>query len=91
MPFLVMLAGFFGISVVRLALYAALATAVAGGALAIRQHYINKGYQSAISAVKKQDARAVDAAEKVEQKATVCTGQNGYWDVITQNCKLEAE
>lgn len=60
------------------------------GAMAIRQHYINKGYASAIAAVKKQDDKAVAAAVKVEKKAAACQdGINGYWDVITQSCKLE--
>jgi len=89
MPVVLFIANLFGISVVRLAIYAAVAVSVIVGALTIRQHYINKGYKSAIEAVKKQDQRAVDAAEKVEKKATVCTEQNGYWDVITQGCKLE--
>lgn len=83
------LAGFFGITVLRLAIYAGCIALALGGALTIRQHYINKGYHSAIEAVKKQDDRAVAAADRVEQKATVCSDANGYWDVITQNCKLE--
>jgi hypothetical protein len=60
------------------------------GAMTIRQHYINKGYASAIAAVKKQDDKAAAAAVKVEKKAAACQdGINGYWDVITQSCKLE--
>jgi len=66
-----------------------LVLAVFVGAMAIRQHYINKGYASAIAAVKKQDNIAIDAARKVEKKAAVCTETSGYWDVITQSCKLE--
>jgi hypothetical protein len=89
MPIILAVANLFGISVFRLAAYAAVAAAITVGAITIRQHYVNKGYKSAIEAVKKQDQRAVDAATKVEQKATVCTEQNGYWDVITQGCKLE--
>ncbi len=89
MPIVLAVANFFGISVFRLAVYAAVTAAIAAGAVTIRQHYINKGYKSAIEAVKKQDQQAVDAATKVEQKATACTERNGYWDVITQGCKLE--
>jgi hypothetical protein len=83
------IAEFFGISVLRLAIYASCIALALGGALTIRQHYINKGYASAIAAVKKQDDRAVAAANKVEQKTAACSDANGYWDVITQNCKLE--
>lgn len=82
-------AKFFGISVLRLAIYGVVAALVTGGALTIRQHYVNKGYASAIKAVKKQDDRAIAAADRVEKKAAACTDTNGYWDVVTQGCKLE--
>lgn len=67
-------------------------TAIIGGTLlGIRQHYINKGWRSAIEAVKKQDDRAVGAANRVDEKAAECNATNGYWDVVTQNCKLQEE
>lgn len=83
------IAGYLGITVLRLGIYAACAALVLGAGITIRQHYINKGWNNALVAVKKQDDRAVAAANKVEQKTIVCSEQNGYWDVITQNCKLE--
>jgi uncharacterized membrane protein YciS (DUF1049 family) len=93
MPVVIFIANLFGINLsalaARLIAYGIVIAIVVSAALAIRQHYINKGYKSAIAAVKKQDDRAVEAATKVEKKATVCTEQNGYWDVITQDCKLE--
>lgn len=93
MPVIFFIANLFGISLsalaARLIAYGIVIAIVVTAALSIRQHYINKGYKSAIAAVKKQDDRAIDAANKVEQKATVCTDKNGYWDVITQGCKLE--
>lgn len=90
MPTIILtIAGWFGINPFRLIMYSVITVAVTGGAIAVRQHYINKGYASAIAAVKKQDAKAISAAEKVEQKAATCTDQNGYFDVITQRCKLE--
>lgn len=82
-------AGFFGISVLRLAIYAGCIAIALGGAVTIRQHYINKGFNSAMVRVQKQDDRAVAAANKVEQKTAACSDANGYWDVMTQNCKLE--
>lgn len=91
MPIVLFIANLFGISVVRLAIYAAVAVSVVVGAVAIRQHYINKGYAAAIAAVKRQDNIAIDAAKKVEKKAAVCSDANGYWDVITQSCKLGDE
>lgn len=88
---IITIASFFGISAIRLIAYAAIVAAVIAGGLTIRQHYINKGYSAALAAVKKQDNIAIDAAKKVEQKATVCSDANGYWDVITQSCKLGDE
>ena len=83
------IAGMFGISVFRLAMYAALFVAIVSGALTIRHHYVALGYHKALSDVKKQDDRAADVAAKVEKKTAVCTDQNGYWDVISQRCILE--
>lgn len=84
------IAGFLGISALRLGIYAALVALVLGGAAIVRQHYINKGYDSAITAVKKQDDRAAAAADKVRRKADECA-ENSWWDVISQSCKLEEE
>ena len=91
MPMLVIttIANFFGISVFRLAMYAAIVAAVVTGALVIRHHYVSLGYHKALADVKKQDDRAVEAATKVEKKTAVCTDQNGYWDVLSQRCILE--
>lgn len=88
MPVIIWIAGFFGISVLRLALYAACVAAIIAAGLTIRQHYVNLGYKKAIEAVKKQDDRAAAAADRVQQKADECTGAS-WWDVISQSCKLE--
>lgn len=85
------IANLLGISVFRLAMYAAIVAAVVTGALVIRHHYVSLGYHKALADVKKQDDRAVEAATKVEKKTAVCTDQNGYWDTITQRCRLESE
>lgn len=89
MSIILAIANLFGISVFRLVMYASIAVAVTAGALAIRHHYVALGYQHALSDVKKQDSRAAAAAEKVETKAATCSDTNGYWDVLTQACKLE--
>jgi hypothetical protein len=91
MPILLMIANLFGISVFRLIIYAAIFAAVVAGALTIRQHYVNLGYKHAIAAVKKQDDRAVAAANQVEAKAAKCDATNGFWDVVSQNCRLATE
>ena len=48
----------------------------------VRQQYVNLGYAKAIAAVKKQDDRAVAAADKVQQRADDCAAS--WWDVISQ-------
>lgn len=88
MPAILFIANLFGISVFRLAIYAAVFVAVVSGALIIRHHYVALGYAKAIAAVKKQDDRAVAAAEKVQRKADECSA-NSWWDVVSQNCKTE--
>lgn len=88
MPILMIIANVFGISVFRLLMYGAILAVIVSGALTIRHHYVKIGYTKAIADVKKQDDRAVDAANKVEETAKACDDTNGYWDVITQNCKL---
>jgi hypothetical protein len=83
--FILAIAGVFGISPLRIIIYSVATVAVIGGAIAIRQHYVNLGYHNAIAAVKKQDDRAKAAADKVQQKADDCAA-NSYWDVLTQSC-----
>jgi len=93
MPFIPIIAQFFGISTFRLVAYAVAVFLVLAGALTgwltVRHHYVSLGYSKALKDVKKQDANAKAAAEKVEKKTAVCTDKNGYWDVITQACKLD--
>jgi hypothetical protein len=83
------IANFFGISTIRLAIYAGAVVAIIAAGLTIRHHYVSLGYHKALADVKKQDDRAVEAATKVEKKTAVCTDQNGYWDVLSQRCILE--
>jgi hypothetical protein len=68
--------------------YAVIAAIVGGALLGIRQHYVNKGWNKAIAAVKKQDDRAAATADRVDETAKKCDESSGYWDVVTQNCKL---
>lgn len=85
--FVTALAAFLGVSPLRLAAYAAVFVTVAIVTLSIRQHYINKGYASAISDVKKQDDRSAAVAERVQKRADGCSADS-WWDVISQSCKL---
>lgn len=90
MPAIILtICSFLGINPLRLLIYASLFIAVMGGALWVRHHYVALGYHKAIADVKKQDDRAVAAADRVEQKAAKCDETSGFWDVITQNCKLQ--
>lgn len=71
--------------------YGVIAAVIGGALLGIRQHYVNKGWNKAIEAVKKQDDRAVAAADRVMEKTTKCDETSGFWDVITQDCRLQEE
>jgi hypothetical protein len=72
-------------------IWGVIALVVGGTLLTIRQHYINEGWRKAIVAVKKQDDRAVAAADRVEEKVAKCDESSGFWDVITQDCRLQEE
>lgn len=89
MTWLLAVAEFFGISVFRLVMYATLAAVVTVALVSVRQHYINVGWEKHRVAVEKQDGRAKEASRQVEQKTNECSETNGFWDVITQGCKLE--
>lgn len=90
MGVIITIAGWFGINPFRLIAYAAIAVGVTVGALAIRHHYVALGYNNALVAVAKQNDVTKSAAAKIEAKAAKCQeGVNGYWDVISQGCKLE--
>lgn len=89
MPIIAAIASMFGISSFRLIAYAVIAVGVVVGALTIRQHYIDKGYDKALTKVEKQNDSAKGAAEQVRKQIAVCNDQTSYWDVITQSCKLD--
>jgi hypothetical protein len=78
----------FGISQIRLIAYVLCAAAVVSALLVVRHHYVKLGYDEAIHKVQVQDSRAVEAAKKVQENTKHCDDSNGYWDVITQNCRL---
>lgn len=80
-----------GIGTLRLAIYAGLFSAVLAGALAIRQHYVNLGWDKALEGVKAQDATAKEAASKVQRTVDECYTANGTWSVITGSCTLEVK
>ncbi len=91
MPVILAICSFLGINPLRLLIYAALFVAVVTGALWVRHHYVALGYHKAIAAVKRQDDRAVAAANRVEQMTAKCDETSGYWDVVSQNCRLATE
>jgi hypothetical protein len=92
MPTLIVtIASMLGINPLRLIIYTALILAVVTGAIVLRQHYVNEGWAKHKAAVEKQDQRAVDASKKVEEQTDKCSDANGFWDVITQSCKLQEE
>ncbi len=91
MPIVLMIANMFGISAFRLIAYAVCAVAVVGSLIAVRQHYVNVGWAKHAAAVERQDNRAVETNRRVEEQTSKCSDTNGFWDVVTQGCKLQEE
>jgi len=89
--FVLNIASFFGISVFRLLAYAGIIIAVVTALVVVRQHYVNVGWHAHKVAVERQDNIAISASRAVEKKTDACSDTNGFWDVITQGCKLQEE
>lgn len=90
MSFLItLLAGRVGTLAANAIVYGLIALIIGGTLLGIRQHYVNEGWRNHAAAVAKQDARAVETNRQVEATAQRCTDDSGFWDVITQSCKLQ--
>jgi hypothetical protein len=81
-------ANFLGISPLRLVIYALCAISTLSGLLIVRHHYVELGYNKALSHVAQQDKHAKAAADRVKQAAVKCNETNGFWDVVSQNCRL---
>ncbi len=83
-----MFAGVLGYVLVRLIVFGML---VVGTFTAVRHYYVNKGWQAHKAAVERQDNIAISASREVQKRTDKCTAENGFWDVITQDCKLMDE
>lgn len=74
---------------IRYWIYGAAAVAVVLGLVALRQHYVNAGWDSALDAVKQQNAVAAEAASKAQMTVDRCYAQGGMWSTISGKCTLE--
>lgn len=68
--------------------YGIIVLVIVGALAGIRQHYVNLGWNKHAEAVARQDNRAVETNKRVEEQTQKCSDANGYWDVITQGCKI---
>lgn len=89
MPIILAIANLFGISVFRLVAYISAIIIVIIALGTVRQHYINVGWYKHAAKIEKQDNAAIAVDKKVEQDAQKCSDDNGFWDVLTQGCKLQ--
>lgn len=90
MGFLVtLLAGRVGSLAANAIVYGVVVLIIGGTLLGIRQHYVNEGWRKHAAAVEKQDGRAIETNRRVEATTQKCTDDSGFWDVITQSCKLQ--
>lgn len=84
--FIVTIAAFFGISPLRIIAYAAIIAAAIIGALTIRQHYINVGWQKAMHAIAAKDKAAIKDADDAERAVKDCYARGGTWDQGGMSC-----
>lgn len=77
--------------IAKLIVYGVVTVLIGGTLLTIRQHYVNEGWRKHAAAVERQDNRAIETNKRVDERANKCSDDNGFWDVITQNCKLQED
>lgn len=87
--FIVAIGTLLGISPLRVIAYFIVIVLVVGGALTIRQHYIDVGWHKHAAKIEKQDNAAIAVDKRVESDLKKCTDSNGFWDVITQDCMTQ--
>jgi hypothetical protein len=67
-------------------LYGAAALAIIVGAIGLRAHFVNQGWDRALEAVKTQDATAKAAASTAQSKVDRCYEAGNAWSTISGTC-----
>lgn len=80
------IAGFLGISVLRLIVYAALAASVVGFVATWTVKQRNIGYQHAITDVRAANQKATGQADQGSQDVNACFERGGDWDRTNGRC-----
>lgn len=86
MPVIAWIANALGINVLRLALYAGLATAVAGGAVAIKYHYIGVGRQQTLDNIASQNKETLADVKEAVAKVDTCRALGRQWNTVDGVC-----
>lgn len=75
-----------GINVLRLALYAGLATSVAAGAYGLKLHYIGVGRQQTLDNIASQNKETLADVEEAVAKVDTCRTLGRQWNTVDGVC-----
>lgn len=87
MPVILWIANLFGISIVRLIVYAACIAAVIGALLWVRQHYINVGKARAYNEIAADNREAKENVNAAKSRVAQCRASGGVWDTVDGVCQ----
>jgi hypothetical protein len=75
-----------GINVFRLAVYAGLTTSIAGGAVAIKYHYISVGRQQTRNEIAAGNKETLVDVNEAKAKVDACRSLGREWDTVGGLC-----
>ncbi|GGD30644.1 hypothetical protein [Aureimonas glaciei] len=77
----------FGLSTIRLAIYAAMAAGAIAVLAFLYTNIKDKGAQDAIDTVRTENAKAGNAGENARIERRTCVGGGLRWDFVTGRCQ----
>lgn len=80
------IASVLGINVFRLAVYASLAASVAGGAVALKYHYINVGHKQAVDEIAADVKETLHAVQEKAAEVDACRSAHRVWSTVDGVC-----
>jgi hypothetical protein len=86
MGFIAWIASGLGINVFRLAVYSGLAVSVAGGAVAIKYHYVNVGHQQALDEIAAGNRETLADVSEAVSKVDSCRTLGRQWNTVSGVC-----
>lgn len=75
-----------GINVLRLAIYGVVAASVAGGAVALKYHYIDVGHQQALDEIAAGNRETLNHVNDAVAKVDACRIIGRQWNTVVGVC-----